>query len=64
MPRTDYHTLINQGRKAGLRTTELYGALAARRPEGNSRPDGNGFVLGYGRNGERVYYPVLKRPHG
>jgi hypothetical protein len=64
--RTDYRTLINQGRKAGLRTSELYDALAARRPEVGDRnteqADGNGFVSGYGRNGQRVYGPLLGRP--
>jgi hypothetical protein len=64
--RTDYRTLIDQGRKAGLRTSELYDALAARRPEVGDRSteqaDGNGFVSGYGRNGQRVYSPLLGRP--
>jgi hypothetical protein len=62
MSRTDYRTLINQGRKAGLRTSELYDALAARRPEVGDRAteqaDGNGFVSGYDSNGQRVFSPL------
>ena len=62
MPHTDYRTLLDRGRKAGLRTSELYPALASRPPEASdglrSQADGNGFVLGYGRSGERIYRPV------
>ncbi len=61
MPRTDYQTLVNRGRKAGLGTRELYSALSARRPEDSDqttgRTDSNGFVSVYGRNGQRVYRP-------
>ncbi len=57
----DYRTLINLGRKAGLRTSELYQALAARRPEAGDRvpgqADSNGFISTYGRNGQRIYLP-------
>jgi hypothetical protein len=59
----DYRTLITLGRKAGLQTSELYRALAARRPEaGDQVPgqaDGNGFISTYGRNGERIYMPSV-----
>ncbi len=57
----DYRTLISMGRKAGLKTSELYQALSARRPEVGDRLtgqfDGNGFVSMYGTNGRRVYRP-------
>ncbi len=57
----DYRTLITLGRKAGLHTSEIYQALAARRPEaGDGVPgqaDGNGFVSAYGKNGQRIYQP-------
>lgn len=57
----DYRTLITLGRKAGLKTSELYQALSARRPEaGDQVPgqtDGNGFIPTYGRNGQHIYLP-------
>lgn len=61
MGRVSYNTLIDRGRKAGLGTSELYRALAARRPEASDfaeRADGNGFVSGYAQNGQRVYRPI------
>jgi hypothetical protein len=62
----DYRTLIALGRKAGLQTSELYQAMAARRPELGERivgqADGNGFVSAYGPNGQRIYRPQLARP--
>jgi hypothetical protein len=61
MRRSGYHALINRGRKAGLRTVELYNALAARRPEesdaSDGRTDGNGFVATFDHQGQRVYRP-------
>jgi hypothetical protein len=58
----DYRTLISLGRKAGLRTSELYQALATRRPEAgddaNGHSDSNGFVLIYEQDGRRVYLPL------
>jgi hypothetical protein len=65
MSRTDHRTLIDRGRKAGLSTSELYVALATRRSEevesfGGSA-DGNGFVSGYGPNGQLIYRPVGSR---
>jgi hypothetical protein len=68
MSRSDYRTLIDRGRKAGLRTSELYRAMAARPPEGTEQQlgqaDGNGFVSGYDQGGHRVYRPLgsLRRP--
>lgn len=59
MRRTDYLTLIDRGRKAGLGTQELYKALTSRPPEGSDHSgesDGNGFVSEYDR-GQRVYRP-------
>jgi hypothetical protein len=62
MSRSDYRTLIDRGRKAGLRTSELYRALAGRRPEGSDgladQADSNGYILGYAVNGQRVYRPI------
>ena len=68
MSRSDYRTLIDHGRKAGLRTSELYQALAARPPEGAEQnlgqADGNGFVGGYDQGGHHVYRPLAgyRRP--
>ena len=58
---SDYRTLINRGRKAGLNTRELYSALAGR-PEETSEQvlgvsDCNGFVLGHNAAGQRVFRP-------
>lgn len=67
MARTDYRTLIDRGRKSGLGTSELYRALAARRPEAGDQQgqsDGNGFVSDYGANGRPVYHPMDVRPNG
>jgi hypothetical protein len=61
MSRSDYRTLLNHGRKAGLSTREMYNALAARPPEGgdgNRQGDGNGYVADYTKNGRRVYRPL------
>jgi hypothetical protein len=68
MRHTDYRTLIDRGRKAGLGTSELYRAIAARQPEGNDQAigqaDGNGFASGYDPQGRRLYQPVAsyRRP--
>ena len=57
-----YHSnnqrMIDRGRKAGLGTRELYTALGTRRPEAGNQPDSNGYVPGYGRNGQLVYRPA------
>jgi hypothetical protein len=63
---TDSRKLIDRGRKAGLRTAELYNALAARRlGQGDCIPrenDGNGFVSGFNGLGQLVFHPVNQRP--
>jgi hypothetical protein len=61
MSRSDYRTLLNHGRKAGLSTREMYSALAARPPEAsdyNRQADGNGFVSDYSKSGQRIYRPL------
>ncbi len=62
MSRSDYRTLIDRGRKAGLGTSELYQAMTSRPPEamerGFGQADGNGFVSTYDKGGHRVYQPV------
>jgi hypothetical protein len=66
MIHTDYRTLIDRGRKAGLRTSELYNAISARPPEGSDlttgEADGNGFVSGYTPTGRRIYRPGAGYP--
>ncbi|MGE3809529.1 MAG: hypothetical protein AB7K24_33110 [Gemmataceae bacterium] len=61
MKHTDYRTLIDRGRKAGLRTAEIYRAIGAQRPEAGDHvsgtTDGNGFISGYNRRGQRVFRP-------
>ena len=62
MSRSDYRTLLNHGRKAGLQTRELYPALATRpleaRDTSNRSADDNGFVSDYTPGGRRVYRPL------
>ena len=68
MSRTDYRTLIDRGRKAGLGTSELYRAMAARRPVAGDQnlrqSDSNGFVTGVEGDGRRVYIPLTGRLNG
>jgi hypothetical protein len=69
MRATDYRTLINRGRKAGLRTAELYTAIAGRRPEIGDQVggvgDGNGFVAGFDARGQHVvFHPSTGRASG
>jgi hypothetical protein len=62
MSNTDYRTLIDRGRKAGLRTSELYRAIASHRPEGTNavgQADSNGFVFCYDQNGHPTYRPLV-----
>jgi hypothetical protein len=67
MSRTDYRTLIDRGRKAGLGTSELYRAIAGQRGDDHQGPgqtDGNGFVASVTQSGQRVYQPIgsYRRP--
>jgi hypothetical protein len=63
--RSDYRTLLDHGRKAGLNTRDLYNALATRPPEAHESSDrladGNGFISVYNASGQRVYRPMLDR---
>jgi hypothetical protein len=60
--RSNYHALINRGRKAGLSTRELYPAMSAQPVEGGEqslgRTDGNGFVLSVNAQGHATYRPA------
>ena len=61
MRHVDYRTLVNQGRKAGLRTNEMYGAMTSRPMEAGDRglgqADGNGFVTTFDQQGHVVFRP-------
>lgn len=65
---TDYRTLINRGRKAGLSTRELYSAMSGAHIEsseqGAGQADSNGFVASFDQYGRRVYQPLssYRRP--
>jgi hypothetical protein len=61
MSRTDYRTLLNRGRKAGLSTAELYSAIAARPVAGGDQPgqaDANGYTASLSPQGRSVYRPL------
>jgi hypothetical protein len=62
MGHTNYQTLINRGRKAGLTTRELYSAMTTRLNEGAEavpgQLDGNGFISGYDPQGRLIYRPA------
>jgi hypothetical protein len=63
---TDYRTLLNRGRKAGLNTAELYSALSTRSTEGGDpvagEADSNGFIQNFNQDGKRVYRPIGSYP--
>jgi hypothetical protein len=65
---TDYRTLINRGRKAGLSTRELYSAMSGGHVESgepfSGQADSNGFVASFDQYGRRVYRPLgsYRRP--
>ena len=63
MSHTDYRTLINQGRKSGLRTSEIYRAMTARPPQAGdyASADSNGFVPVLDSHGHRVFRPLDER---
>lgn len=62
MGRSDYRTLIDRGRRAGLSTSELYQAMATRPMEagqqGSGRTDSNGFVSNFDKYGHQVFRPL------
>ena len=61
MSHTDYRTLVDRGRKSGLRTTEMYPALASRPPAAGDpttgQADSNGFVPSLAQQGHHVCKP-------
>ena len=61
MRHTDYRRLVDRGRKAGLKTADIYNALTSRRPEAGDRfvgeTDGNGIVPGFDQHGQSVFRP-------
>lgn len=64
---SDYRTLISHGRKAGLKTSEIYGALSSHRltsQEISSGGDGNGFRPALDSSGHQVYVPQTKAQAG
>ena len=66
MNHIDNRTLVDRGRKAGLRTTDLYRALASRHLEGVDptwrQGDCNGFVPTYTEDEQWTYSPA-GNPH-
>ncbi len=64
MYRTPMQKLLDQGRKAGLRTTDLYQALSSRQPSAGSEAPGytdcNGYIEQLDASGHRTY--VQRRP--
>ncbi|GIW80617.1 MAG: hypothetical protein KatS3mg105_2424 [Gemmatales bacterium] len=64
MRHTNYRTLIDRGRKAGLKTNDLYAAISSRRPDIDealaSGTDENGYVPDF-QNGRRIYHPANER---
>lgn len=65
MSHTDYRTLVDRGRKAGLRTSELYQALSSRPPQvGDTmqqQADGNGYIGRVNAQGRSVFQPTRSR---
>lgn len=60
MSHMDYRTLVDRGRKAGLRTSELYQALSSRQAqpgEAQGQADGNGYVRQVNVLGRSVLQP-------
>ncbi len=61
MSRSDFRTLIDRGRRAGLNTSEMYAAISTRHLDAPQpylgRTDTNGFVSGYDVHGHQVYRP-------
>lgn len=61
MSRVNYRHLLDQGRKAGLTTSELYSALSTHPPEAGEfargQTDGNGFLATMDSHGQASYHP-------
>jgi hypothetical protein len=61
MNHTDYRRLVDRGRKSGLKTSEMYSALASRPPAAGDpatgEADGNGFVPALDQQGHPVFKP-------
>ena len=58
MRRSSYDRLIDHGRKAGLRTTEMYAALSGERiatGDGAGQTDGNGLIAESDGHGHPVF---------
>lgn len=66
MSHRDYQKLIDRGRKAGLRTAELYQAMSAERTQemgsAMGQTDGNGYVPSCGADGRPVFHPTGSTP--
>ncbi len=63
MDHSDYRTLVNRGRRAGLNTAELYQALATCPQDSLQHylgmTDSNGFVAHYDQQGHQAYLPSV-----
>ena len=58
MRRSSYRTLIDHGRKAGVRTSEMYAALSSERlapDDGAGQTDGNGVSVAQDGRGYLVF---------
>jgi hypothetical protein len=66
MSRSDYRTLVDRGRRAGLNTTELYQAISTRPLDAPQlflgKTDSNGYVSGYDQQGHQVFRPISFLP--
>lgn len=63
MKRSDCRRLIDLGRKAGLNTSEIYGALSGADPRlktSGTGSDGNGFKSGFDSAGHQIYLPATR----
>lgn len=62
MNHTDYRSLIDKGRKSGLKTSELYRALSSRPADTSDfvkfAGDGNGFAPALDEHGHSIYKPL------
>ncbi|MER3415103.1 MAG: hypothetical protein C4297_02695 [Gemmataceae bacterium] len=67
MHRSDLRALVDRGRKAGLKTGELYLALSgrplSRADLASGARDGNGFICDCDSRGYAVFYPDERARH-